>query len=164
MNISFNDNSEEIGQFLDEAQALAKQGAAAAATAGAEYLMNRAKQDTMMRSQHPTGSWHHTKGGEPPAIGSGNLVRTMYVNRATGELFGEASWGNSSDYGRILEFGCRIFPVSKKFMHWEDSGGSWYHKFLDVPPHPYIRTTTEEAIDDGGLHEAMVDEFRKYDP
>jgi len=164
VNISMSDNSGEIDQFLTDAEVLASQGAAAAANAGAEFLMERARQETLMRSQHPTNSWHHTKGGEPPAVASGNLIRTMYVNRATGELFAEASWGNSSDYGRILEFGCRIFPVSKKFMHWEDSGGSWYHKFLDVPPHPYISTTTEEAIEDGSLHDVMVDEFRKYDP
>ncbi len=158
--ISFEDNV----QLWKDARQKARGGAEAAANAGVEHLMERARQDTLMRSQHPTGSWHRTRYGDPPAVGSGNLIRTMYVNRATGELIAEASWGNSSDYGRILEFGCRIFPVQKKFMHWEDSGGSWYHKFLDVPPHPYISTTTEEAIEDGSLHDVMIDKFREYDP
>jgi len=151
-------------QLWRDARERARLGAEAGANAGVEYLMERSRRDTLMRSQHPSGSWHHTKGGEPPAIGSGNLIRTMYVNRATGELIAEASWGNSSDYGRILEFGCRIVPTSRKFMHWEDSGGSWYHKWLDVPPHPYISTTTEEAIDDGELSDVMVEAFREYDP
>lgn len=164
MNISSENNFDQIGQFWEDAQKLSRQGAAEAANAGVEYLMRRAREDTLMRSQHPTNSWHRTRWGDPPAVASGNLIRTMYVNRATGELFAEASWGNSSDYGRILEFGCRIVPTEKKFLHWEDSHGSWYHKWLDVPPHPYISTTTEEAVDDGSLHDVMVDKFREYDP
>lgn len=156
---------EEMAQFWKDARRKAELGAAAAANAGAQYIQQRIREDVLMRSQHPTNSWHKTKDGEPPATASGKLIRDTYFKPAYGHWARASAWvGNSTDYGRILEFGCVIYPVSKKFLHWEDSGGSWYHEFLVLKAHPYIRTAMEESFDDRGLHDVMIDTFHEYDP
>lgn len=72
--------------------------------------------------------------------------------------------GNRVSYSRILEFGCVITPTNKKFLHWVDSGGSWYHEFLVVKPHPFLEPTVDESIDDGSLRDEAVDAFEPYDP
>jgi hypothetical protein len=53
-------------------------------------------------------------------------------------------------------------------MHWEDSGGSWFHARLpadgEFPEHPFLRPTAEEAIDDGELTRVAIEAFIPYDP
>jgi hypothetical protein len=89
----------------------------------------------------------------------------MWYSVAHGGMRTSAMVGNSSDYGRILEFGCVITPVSGlKFMHWKDSGGSWYHTMLVVQPHPYLAPSTEDVIRDGSLQDAAIDAFIPFDP
>jgi phage gpG-like protein len=155
---------EENVAFWEGVRAKAMRGAKPAADAMARYLVERARNDTLARTTHPAGAWHHTKAGEPPARASGNLARHMFYKPASAGVRASAIVGNDAEYSRILEFGCVITPVNRKFMHWRDSGGSWYHKVLVVPPHPYVSTTTEEAMRDGGLHDAFVDAFEPYDP
>jgi hypothetical protein len=144
----------------------AKRGAGPAATAMAKYLADRARYDTLSRSSHGSGAWHQTKAGEPPAYASGKLSRGMfYVPAHSGYAPSATAWvRNSVEYSRILEFGCVIQPTNKKFLHWTDSGGSWYHTFLVVPPHPFLEPTVDESIDDGSLRDAAVDGFEPYDP
>lgn len=150
--------------YLAEAIRIAEQGAAAAATAMARYIARRTAEDTLRRSSHSPGEWYRQRPGEPPAYASGNLARSMYYRPASGGLRATALVGNKADYSRILEFGCVIYPVSKKYLHWKDSGGSWYHTLLVVPAHPFLSTTVEEAIDDGSLQEVAIEAFRVYDP
>lgn len=159
--VSFEDNV----VWWQNARTRAKLGAAAGATAGAKYLMERTQTDTLQRTTHAPGAWHWQRPGEPPSRGSGKLIRSMYYKPAFGTLRATAVFGNSSDYGRILEWGCSVQPLGdNEFMHWKDSGGSWFHDFLRVKEHPYISTTTDEAIEDGELHDVMIAAFREYDP
>ncbi len=156
---------EENVAAWDDVIADAKQGAAPTANAMASYIADRARTDTLRRSSHSPGEWHRARPGEPPAYSTGNLSRSMMYKPASRGLRATAMVGNTADYSRILEFGCVVTPVSgKKFMHWTDSGGSWYHKMLVVPPHPFLEPTTDESIRDGSLRDVAIDEFRKYDP
>lgn len=168
MNISFNSNFGEVAKFWEDATELAKHGAVAAAEAGAQYIKQRIQEDTLMRSQHPPGAWHETRDGDPPAVASGNLIRSTYFTPAYGDWArASAAVGNSADYARITEYGCFIEPTSKEQMHWKDSGApelGWFHEHLENKGHPFIRTTMEEAIEDGELHRVMIEEFRRYDP
>jgi hypothetical protein len=151
--------------YLEAVLAKAKRGAAPTATAMARYIADRARTDTLRRSSHSPGEWHRTRPGEPPAYSSGNLSRSMTYKPASQGLRATAMAGNAASYSRILEFGCVVTPVSgKKFMHWVDSGGSWYHEMLVIPPHPFLEPTTDESIRDGSLRDVAIDEFRKYDP
>lgn len=150
--------------FLEGVLAKAKLGAAAAATAMARFIAERTANDTLRRTSHPSGEWHRARPGEPPAMASGNLADSMFFVPASGGLRASSLVGNSAEYSRILEFGHDLAPPTKHFMHWVDSGGSWYHTFLRVPPHPYLEPTVEESIDDGSLREAAIEAFRPYDP
>ncbi len=159
--VSFQENVE----WWKQSRERAKLGAAAAANAAARYLMKRAQTDTLQRTTHPPGAWHWTRPGDPPARGSGSLIRSMYHKPAFGRLRATAVWGNSSDYGRIQEFGCSVEPLGdNEFMHWRDSGGSWFHEFLVVKEHPFMSPTLEEAISDGELQDVIIAAFREYDP
>jgi hypothetical protein len=160
--VTFQENAEN----WEAIAAKSKRGAAPTATAMAKYLADRTRYDTLTRSSHAPGSWHRTKAGEPPAYASGNLARgMMYIPASQGAVERATAYvGNRVDYSRILEFGCVIQPTNKKFLHWTDTGGSWYHTFLVVPPHPFLEPTVDESIADGSLRDAAIEGFTPYDP
>jgi len=155
---------------LEAVRRTARQGAVAAATAAAQYVRDRARNDTLQRTAHGAGEFHRAKPGRPPARASGALIRDMFFKPASGGLRASALVGNKSDYGRIHEFGCVITPKAETHLGWKDTGrpdnpsGIWRHRSVEVPPHPFLGPTTDEAIDDGGLVEAMIKAFRDYDP
>ena len=152
-------------QWWEDVVALAKQGAGPVATAMAKYIAQRTARDTLQRSFHSSGAWHRTRPGEPPAYASGKLSRGMRWTPAyTAGVLATAYVWNKEDYSRILEYGCVIMPTNKRFLHWVDSGGSWYHQFLVSPPHPFLEPTIDESVDDGSLLDVVIDEWRKYDP
>jgi hypothetical protein len=148
--------------------ATARRGVAPTATAMAKHIAERAQKVTLARTKKPSGAWHRARPGEPPALSTGKLRDSMYYTPAISRGLRTFAWvGNDSDYSRILEFGCVVSALNKKRMHWKDSGSpdkGWFHGSLEIPPHPYLSPTTEEAVDDGSLRQAAVDEFRKYDP
>lgn len=160
MSVTFGQNVTE----MEKAFAKVRYGAAGTATAMARFISERTSMVTLRRTHHASGAWHRTPPGQPPAYSTGKLARGMYFKPASVGLRTSALVGNNVDYSRILEFGCVIYPVNKKFMHWTDSGGSWYHEFLVVPPHPFLSRTTEDSIRDGSLRDVAIKEFRKYDP
>ena len=145
-------------------------GARAGAEAMARYLAERAAHDTLQRASHAPGDYFKAAPGAPPASASGNLAASMYFTRGTGGLRAEAYVGNSALYAGLHEFGCHpVEPTHFKVMHWVDSEGSWYHARLpadgsDMPEHPFLGPTADEAADDGSLTDAAMDAFREYDP
>lgn len=140
-------------------------GAAAAATAMAKFISERTAKDTLTRSSHGSGAWHRTRPGEPPARSTGKLARGMFYKAAYGNGGRASAWvGNRVDYSRILEYGCTIEPVGKKFLQWRDSGGAWYHTFLESPEHPFLEPTVDESVDDGSLRDHGIEAFEPYDP
>jgi len=161
VSISFEENI----QYWADIAAKARGGAAAAATSMAKYIAWRTARDTLERSSHGSGAWHRTRPGEPPARSTGKLAKGMYYKAAYGDGPRATAWvGNRVDYSRILEYGCVIEPANFEFLHWRDSGGSWFHQFLESPPHPFLEPTVDESIDDGSLQDAAIEGFRPYDP
>jgi hypothetical protein len=150
--------------YLEEVADVARDGAPAAATAMARYISNRVATYTLRESSHPPGMWYRQGPGRPPAYASGRLAGSMFYRAAHSGMRATAMAGTELEYSRILEFGCVIVPTNKQELHWRDTGGSWYHKFLVVPPHPYLAPTTEEAIRTGDLQDEAVEAFREYDP
>ena len=150
--------------YLLEVESVARRGPAAAATAMARYIAERVARWTLRRSSHSPGEWYRQGPLRPPAYASGHLVRSMFFLPAHEGMRTTAVAGNDAEYSRILEFGCVITPTNKEELHWTDTGGSWYHTILAVPPHPYLGPTTAEAIEDGELQDAAIAAFRRYDP
>ena len=143
----------------------AKGGASAAATAMAKYIAERTAKDTLARSSHGSGAFHRTRPGEPPARSTGKLAKGMFYTPAYGAgPFKSAYVGNRVDYSRIMEYGCVLQPSNGEFVHWQDSGGSWYHVFLVSPPHPFLEPTVDESVDDGSLRDHAIEAYIPYDP
>lgn len=134
------------------------------ATAMARYIAIRTRNDTLQRTSHGPQEYHQQRPGRPPARGSGRLAKGMEHVPAHKGIRATATVRNEVEYARILEFGCRVIPHDHIYLHWIDSAGSWFHEWLDIPPHPYLSKTTEEARDDRSLTEVAIEEFRKYDP
>lgn len=159
---------EENARIWADIVKLSEQGAAPTATAMAKYIAERTQRVTLSRTKKPSGAWHRARPGEPPALSSGKLRDAMYwIPASRGGLRAFAYVGNDSDYSRILEFGCVVSALNRKKLHWKDSGSpikGWFHDVLEIPEHPYLSPTTEEAVDDGSLGIVARDEFRKYDP
>lgn len=165
--ISFWDNVEQWRRI----EALAALGAKAGAEAMARYLAERAANDTLQRTSHGVGEYWKAAPGAPPASASGNLASEMFYTRAQGSSTrATAIVGNRARYAKMLEFGCHpVTPTRMKVMHWVDSGGSWYHARLpadgsDMPAHPFLGPTIDEAIQDGELQRVAIEAFAKYDP
>lgn len=157
--------------FLIQAEATARLGAAAAATAMARYIAQRVVYDTLQQTTHAPGAYYKARPGAPPATASGSLAKGMYYTPASGELRASAYAGNNARHAKLMEFGgCVLQPTDGKTMKWKDTGRKthWHHTRLPVdgefPAHPFLEPTTDEAIDDGELRQIAIDAFREYDP
>jgi hypothetical protein len=154
---------EMVDLFIDAWQ-LGQKAPKAAADAMAEEIVWRTKEITLRQTMHPPGAWHNQQAGQPPAYASGNLARSMFYMPASQGIRTSALVGNKAPYSRILEYGCAVHIVYKKWLSWTDSGGTWYHKVLEIPEHPFLGPTVDDAIDDGSLLEAAIRGFAEYDP
>ena len=157
--------------YLIEIEAMARKGAAAAATAMARYIADRVVTDTLTQNTHAPGAYHKARPGAPPATASGSLAKGMYWTPASGELRASAYVGNTARHAKLMEFGgCVLQPTDGKTMKWKDTGRAthWHHARLPVegefPAHPFLEPTTDEAMDDGELRQIAIDAFREFDP
>ena len=157
--------------YLEAILARARLGAAAAASAMAEYIADRVVTDTLTQTTHAPGAYHKARPGAPPATASGSLAKGMYYTPASGELRATAYVGNTARHAKLMEFGgCVLQPTGGKTMKWKDTGRAthWHHVRLPVdgefPAHPFLEPTTDETIDDGSLRQVAIDAFREYDP
>lgn len=151
-------------EILEAIRARVAVSAGPVATEMAKYIAERTRNDTLQRTKHPPGGWRRAKPGDPPASASGRLAAAMEHVPAHDGVRATAITRNEAEYARILEFGCRVVPHDHPFLHWIDSRGSWFHDFLDIPAHPFLGRTTDEALDDNGLLAAAIEAFKKYDP
>lgn len=153
----------EFGRHRAEADA-------AIATAMAKYIAWRTRYVTLQRARHAPGEYYRARSGAPPATASGALARGMEVVPAHTKVRGTAWVRNQVEYARILEFGCVVTPKNGIYLGWKDTGrpdnpsGIWRHRSVNLPPHPYLGPTVEEAIEDGTLLEVAIEAFIPYDP
>jgi len=158
--------------YLEGVEALARQGAAAAANAMAKYIAERVALDTLTRNRVAPGAYHVARRGAPPAMRTGSLADSMFWTPASGELRATALAGSEDKRARLFEFGGCVLKSARGMLGWRDSGrpdnpsGIWTHWLLtrDKEEHPFLGPTTDEAIDDGDLRRVAIEEFRKFDP
>jgi hypothetical protein len=162
---------EEFDRYLDQVISRAEQGAGPVADAMARYIYDRTRNQTLRRRAHGPGQYYKAARGDPPASASGRLARAMwYTPPAGGGRRATARVGNRSEYGRVLEFGgCVLQPTNRDMLKWRDSMGWWSHRKLplgsgEMPAHPYLGRTTDEATADGELQRIAIEAFRDYDP
>ncbi len=102
--------------------------------------------------------------GRPPAFASGHLVASMYRTTTFNPVRATSIAGDTAIYAAIQEFGGWTEPTRHKFMHWVNTGGSWFMKHVDIPEHPYFRPALRTIIADGSLQRSAIDAFKRRMP
>ena len=124
----------EFRRALDEMVARASEAASTAVTTGGHLIEAEAKRQLGLTS-HTRGTRTPSAPGEPPALVSGTLRRSIKVTRP--ESKGPTGWtvsvGPTAVYGRIQELG----------------GDVWNGAVL--PPRPYMEPSLAKVIQDGSL-------------
>jgi hypothetical protein len=97
----------------------------------------------------------------PVASRTGLLAASVTAwQGVSGPGFGSASVAPHTVYAVTQEWGAVHFARTRRFMHWTNSGGSWWKKRVDIPQRPYMRTATRETIADGSLTRSAMLMFR----
>ena len=133
----------EFRRALDEMVARASAAAATAVTTGGHLIEAEAKRQLGLQS-HKRGTQTPSAPGEPPALVSGTLRRSIKVTAP--EPKGPTGWtisvGPSAIYGRIQELG----------------GDVWNGAVL--PPRPYMQPALDKLVSDGTLAACYADAWR----
>lgn len=122
----------------------ATDAATKAATAAGAALIETETKRALSRYSHPKGTPTTSPRGEPPAIVSGQLRRSIKVvgPRAIGGGTYEAQIGPTAVYGRIQELGGPIWTGAT------------------LPPRPYLAPTVRTLVDSGRLGTVYMDAWR----
>jgi hypothetical protein len=98
--------------------------------------------------------------GSPPAWRTGALARSVVTAAgASSGLTATASVGPHVIYARVQDEGAVNRPTHARYMHWVNSGGSWYLKRVRIPPRPYMKPALDDCIADGSLTKAAMESF-----
>jgi phage gpG-like protein len=96
----------------------------------------------------------------PVASRTGRLAGSVTSREgASGGGVGTAYVAPHTIYAVTQEWGEIHYARTRKYMHWTNSGGSWWKERVDIPQRPYMRTATRETIADGSLTRAAMEKF-----
>jgi hypothetical protein len=98
--------------------------------------------------------------GQPPAWRTGAMARsvTTVVGPSSG-MTATASVGPHVIYARTQNEGGIHRPSRARYMHWINSGGSWYLKRVNIPARPFMEPALRECIENGSLTKAAAEAF-----
>lgn len=130
-----------------------------AANAMAQTVKYQIQNVALKQVAHGPGLFWKAAPMRPPAYVTGFLARSVVLRPAAGGVAGTAMVGLTAKYAAIQELGGKTWPNHSKYMHWENSGGSWFKKEVTIPPHPYFRPTVERLIRNGDLTRAAGGAF-----
>jgi hypothetical protein len=98
--------------------------------------------------------------GSPPAWRTGELARSVWTTPGLQSgLVARASVGPHVIYAATQERGGVHERRRARYMHWVNSGGSWYLKRVDIPARPYLQPALDDVIGDGSLVKAAMETF-----
>jgi hypothetical protein len=152
---------EELPAVLEALRDKAATAAPPAVTAIADTYRSHLVRVTLRRYFSTPGQFGTSSPpGQPPAWRTGALARS--VTTAVGPSSGmtaRATVGPHVIYSRVQDQGAVNRPTSRKYMHWVNSGGSWYKKRVKIPPRPYLEPALKDCIADGSLTRAAMESF-----
>lgn len=113
---------------------------------------------------HPPGMFWRQVVNHPPAYASGALARSVKQGTTTSAGgIANTSVGAYARYAAIQEIGGDTWSSRPGgFMHWINTGGSWYMRRVHIPQHPYFRPALVAVIRDGSLQRSAVSTFMAY--
>lgn len=111
---------------------------------------------TLTRYSHPPQTKTPSPPGQPPALVTGTLRRSVRVDPAHGSGVAVAHVAPHTVYARIQEAGGDIYPVRARYLRWTEDGVVHYSRHVHLPERPYMAPATRETIADGSLHRAAA--------
>lgn len=148
----------DLPAYLKNLQRVAADAIPPAATAMAEAVKYQIQNVALKQVAHGPGMFFRAAPMRPPAYASGFLSRSIIMRPASGS--GTAYVAATALYAGVQEFGSREqWPSNAKYMHWTNSGGSFYKKTTKIPPHPYFRPTVDRMVRNGDLTRAASGAF-----
>lgn len=130
---------------------------------------------TLTRYSHKKFDRTTSPPGEPPAVVSGALKRSLRLYAATrvGAASAESKVVPLIKYARIQETGGTIHAKGGGYLHWKSNAAfgplvkgqkrkknDHYAKKVTLPPRPYMAPTHRKMVSDGSLHNAAVKELK----
>ena len=152
---------EEVPGFLKLIRDRAADAAPPAVTAIAQTYQKHLQKVTLRRSFAAPGQFGTPAApGQPPAWRTGALARSVWTTAGPSSGATASAWvGPHVIYARIQNQGGVNRPTHAKYMHWVNSGGSWYLKRVDIPARGYMRPALEDCLANGSLTEAGMEAF-----
>lgn len=152
---------EEVPGFLKLIRDRAATAAPPTVMAIAQTYQKHLQKVTLRRAFSAVGQFGTSAApGQPPAWRTGALARSVVT--ATGASSGvtASAWvGPHVIYARIQDQGGVNRPTHARYMHWVNSGGSWYLKRVRIPPRPYMKPALEDCLANGSLTSAGMEAF-----
>lgn len=109
--------------------------------------IERAAQANLARYTHPAGTPTPSPPGQPPALVSGALRRSLKTRRTGhGPNVYEGAVGSTIVYGPIQERGGTILPKRGPFLWWRTADGMRRARSVTLPPRPYLRPAVRDSI------------------
>jgi phage gpG-like protein len=144
---------------LEVLKGAVENAAAPSATAMAENFRKGVVEVTLRQISHAPGLYWEAPAGQPPAYVTGNLARSVRTTPASGTPRASAFVAAYAKYAALQAFGGETRPTQGKYMHWRNSGGSWFKERVYVPAHPYFPPTLGRQISDGSLSNVAAETF-----
>lgn len=151
----------ELPAYLEAIQERVVAAAAASANAMAEAEHRYLVTNVLVRYSHPPFTKTPSPPGQPPALVTGTLRRSLRVDQAHGGPVAVASLAPHTVYARIQELGGNIYPVRRKFLRWVEDGQVHFSKHVYLPPRPYMLPARNDLVANGAFRRAASSAFRR---
>jgi hypothetical protein len=131
--------------------------AAAAAVPVADAMdhleLNYLTTNVLVRHTHPQFTHTNAPPGDPPALVTGTLRRSLRPVPAVGGGGYAVAWlAPHTVYARIQETGGDIYPVRRKYLRWFEDGAWHFAKHVHLPARPYMHPGRDDLVASGAFH------------
>jgi hypothetical protein len=140
---------DELPAYLEALAARVAAAAAAAADAMADAEHRYLVTNVLARYTHPPHTKTTSPPGQPPALVTGTLRRSLRVVPAPPAPRTTASLAPHTVSARIQEAGGDIYPVRAGVLRWAEDGVTHFSKHVRLPARPYMRPGRDDLVADG---------------
>lgn len=152
---------DELPAWLREHADRVRPAVLAAADGMAKAFQRGVVNVELRRYTHPPYTRTTSPPGEPPALVTGTLRRSVRAEPAiaTGDWSARSSVAPHTVYARIQELGGHIRPVRAAALRWTEDGQVVFSMHSYLPKRPYMAPARERMVADGSLRRAAQGEF-----
>jgi hypothetical protein len=150
---------EELAAYWREVAGRVPAACAAAANAMAVAEQRYLTTNVLVRYSHPPFTKTPSPPGQPPAIVTGTLRRSLRIVFAPPAARTTSSLAPHTVYARIQEVGGDIYPVRRKYLRWFEDGAWHFAKHVHLPARPYMLPGRNDLVANGTFHQVASAAF-----